>query len=184
MPTEIPIEGKPSKEIKIQGFEIFEAPMPYEAGHVLRDNEASVLNQTYHENLRNNYASDVAAAIEAAEEEGGAVDIEALKAAFVEYVGEYDFGERKGGFRTSDPVLQLAMERAREMVRKMLKRKGYKLKDIGGKKVSELAKKLVDSNPELKEWARQQVEAAKEIGISNADDLLADLDNEGEGSEA
>ena len=42
-------------EITIAG-QVFSVPVRYAAGHVLTEGEASALNQTYHENLRNNFA--------------------------------------------------------------------------------------------------------------------------------
>ncbi len=44
--------------ITIQGAN-FNAPQPYDEGHVLTVNEASALNQVFAENLRNNFAARI-----------------------------------------------------------------------------------------------------------------------------
>ena len=51
-------------QITIQG-QVFRVPLRYKAGDVLKENEAGALNQTYHENLRNNFASKVRDGVEA-----------------------------------------------------------------------------------------------------------------------
>ncbi len=175
MATPIPIEGKPTKDDLTIGGPNFSVPLPYEEGHVLRANEAEVLNQTYCENLRNNFSKTVAEAVAAAEESGGSLDIPGLQKELTEYVQEYDFGVRRGGFRTTDPVRQVAMEMARDKVRKALKRAGHKLADVGSAKISELAARAIETNPGFMEKAREQVERAQEVGLENAEELLAEL---------
>ena len=46
------------RRIKVEGL-IFNAPAPYRQGHILNENEANTLNQTFAENLRNNFAKKV-----------------------------------------------------------------------------------------------------------------------------
>ena len=43
----------------------FQAPIKYAEGDTLEANEAGALNQTYHENLRNNFAKRVQEALDA-----------------------------------------------------------------------------------------------------------------------
>ncbi len=52
----------PTKPIQINGV-ILEAPVPYDEGHPLTKNEAAALNQTYLENVGNNFRGKVEAAL-------------------------------------------------------------------------------------------------------------------------
>lgn len=174
MSTAIPIDGKPNKGLTIEEIN-FEAPLPFVEGHVLRVNEANVLNQTYHENLRNNFAKTVRDARKTAEENGSQIDEEAMRKDFAEYLQSYDFGSGRGGFRTGDPVLQEAMAIARDLVREALKSKGYKLSDVGAIKISELAKKAVETNPDIMAEAQVRVQRDREVGLVNADELLSSI---------
>lgn len=155
------IADAPRNEITIKGL-TFRAPAPFSEGHVLRENEASVLNQTLAENLRNNFASKVEAAKKAAEEAGTEVDLAALQTEFDTYAVSYDFGVRQPGSgvaRTSDPVLREAINIAAKKIREALKKKGHNLKDIPNEKIREMAKQAVAQHPELMERARVIVEA-------------------------
>lgn len=172
--TEIPVEGKPLKDITIQGVSL-DVPVPYEEGHVLRPNEANTLNQTYHENLRNNFAGEVKDALAEVEENGGSVDVAALQKSLNEYVLEYDFGVSRGGFRAQDPVMSLAIKLAKEKLRPVIKARGIKLADLGGAKLTELAKQAVEKNPGFMAEAQRQLEEAKDVALEDADELLAAL---------
>ena len=66
--------------------QLFNVPNRYAAGHVLTEGEANALNQTYHENLRNNFAGRV--------KEGG--DHATLQTELDAYAASYQFGERRG----------------------------------------------------------------------------------------
>src|SRR4249919_972251 len=91
------------EEITIQG-QAFRVPIRYSAGHTLSEGEAGALNQTFHENLRNNFAKKVAEGTEAG------VGKDALQQQLDDYANDYQFGVRTGGggFR-GDPVMTLAM---------------------------------------------------------------------------
>lgn len=116
----------PRSDITIQGA-TFAAPEPYTEGHTLSANEAAALNQLLQENLRNNFAGKVKAALEAV---GGAVDkldIEALQTEFDAYAAEYEFGARRSGTRTPvDPVGREAVRLAKKKINEALKAKGIK----------------------------------------------------------
>jgi hypothetical protein len=60
------------EQITISGHS-FNVPVRYEEGHELTAGEASALNQTYHENLRNNFAKKV-------KDAGDGADVAALQA--------------------------------------------------------------------------------------------------------
>lgn len=145
-------------EITIQG-QVFKVPIRYSAGHALTEGEAGALNQTYHENLRNNFAKKVSEGTEA----GVTKDI--LQQQLDDYANDYQFGVRTGGggFR-GDPVMTLAMNIGREMVRQAIKAKGLDLEEWPAARVSQAAKALIDSQGEdgkIVATARTQVEAEK-----------------------
>lgn len=151
--------GNGYDEITIQG-EVFRVPVRYKAGHQLNDGEAGALNQTYHENLRNNFAKRVSEGVEAG------VPKETIQQQLDDYANDYQFGVRAsgGGYR-GDPVMTLAMNIAREMVRGAIKAKGLDLEQWPASRVSQAAKALIDSQGEegkIVATARKQVEAEKE----------------------
>jgi len=145
-------------QITIQG-KTFRVPLRYSAGHQLNENEAAALNQTYHENLRNNFAKKVSDGDEAG------VPQETLQQQLDDYANEYQFGVRTGGggFR-GDPVMTLAMGVARELIRNAIKAKGYDMEQWPASRISQAAKALLDQQgPDGKiiQTARTQVEAEK-----------------------
>lgn len=135
----------------------------YAEGHVLTANEASTLNQTLFENLRNNFAKKA--------EEGGTQE------EFDAYAEAYQFGVRTGGGGGSrDPVEIEAMNLARDAVRNRILSKGMKLADFTAKAISEAAAKLVDGNPSYRETARQRVAQMQAVAAESIDDdILAAL---------
>lgn len=146
-------------QITIQG-QTFRVPIRYSEGHTLNAGEASALNQTLHENLRNNFAKKVSEGVEAG------VPLETLQQQLDDYANDYQFGVRTGGggFR-GDPVMTLAMGIAREMVRNAIKAKNLPTDDWPPSRISQMAKALLDSQGEdgkIISTARAQVEAEKE----------------------
>lgn len=162
-------DSTPTTVITIAG-QSFTAPQPYAEGHSLTANEAAALNQTYAENLRNNFASKVKEAVEA-----GSFDLELFQSRFEEYANEYEFGVRTGGGRSGDAVMVEAMKIARESVRAALVKKGFKLADVPASKVSELAKGALargdEKAQEIIALARTRVEALKDIAGIELDSL-------------
>jgi hypothetical protein len=160
----------PRTGIQIAG-ESFTVPQPYAEGHVLTANEASSLNQTYAENVRNNFASKVKEANEA-----GTFDLAVFQGRLDDYTAEYEFGQRTGGGgRSSDPVQAEAMSITRDLVRQALSKKGLKLADVPASEISRLAKaqlaKTDDARTiQIMETARQRVASAKEITDFSLDD--------------
>lgn len=135
----------------------------YAAGHVLNDNEAATLNQTFYENLRNNFAPKA--------KEG------ADQAAFDEYASQYAFGVRTGGGGSRDPIEVEAMELARDAVRKGILASGKKISDYKAAAISEAAAKYLEKKPELRELARKRVEEMRaNAETSLGDDILGALD--------
>lgn len=163
-------ESTPRETYTIAG-ESFSIPAPYAAGHHLTEGEANALNQTWAENVRNNQASKVKEAKEA-----GTFIQDVFQGRIDDYCESYEFGVRSGGGgRTSDPVMGEALNIARDMVRKALVAKGFRLSGEGAvkaAKVSELAKRLIEKNPAILDTARARVEEVRQI----ADIALGDLD--------
>lgn len=146
-------------QITIQG-QTFRVPLRYAAGHALNEGEAGALNQTFHENLRNNFASKVRDGAEAG------VDHEVLQQQLDDYANDYQFGVRTGGggFR-GDPVMTTAMNIAREMVRNALREKNIDQEQWPASKVTQAAKALLDMQGEdgkILSIARKQIETERE----------------------
>lgn len=130
-----------TQSIVIQGFD-FTIPAPYAEGHPLTANEASALNQLYAENVRNNSASRIKAAREAAEKAGAEFSLDTsmvgegddavtLRASIEDYASTYEFGARRTSTKEPvDPVQREAFRIAKEVVAGQLASKGIKQKDL------------------------------------------------------
>lgn len=168
----------PVTSITIAG-QVFEVPQPYKAGDVLNANEASALNQTYAENVRNNFASKVKEAAEAAEKEGEELNLDLLQGKLDDYVVDYEFGVRTGGGRTSDPVMAEALGITRDLVRQALSKAGKKLADYTAAQITEMAKNQLSNTDDpntvkIMATARARVEASKELTLNIQSDSLDD----------
>jgi hypothetical protein len=111
-------------DFTIQGV-VLSIPEPFLAGHVVTEGEASALNQLLAENVRNNLAEDV----KESKEKG--LSLDAIQKIVDDYVQEYEFGVRRIGFRTSDPVESAAREIALELAKRQARKAGKTLKDYG-----------------------------------------------------
>lgn len=150
-----------SHQITIAGTAFAVTPR-YAEGHTLNANEASALNQTFFENLRNNFA---AKAKEGATQED-----------FDAYAASYQFGVRTGGGGSRDPVLTEALNMARDSVRQAIKKAGKNVSEYSAASITAAAQKLVDQKPEYMEKAKQRVAEMQNIASDSiGDDLLADL---------
>jgi hypothetical protein len=158
------------EQITIAGHS-FNVPVRYEEGHELTAGEASALNQTYHENLRNNFAKKV-------KDAGAAADLAALQAELDAYAEAYAFGVRTAGTGVSrDPVMSEAMRIAVKQIKDLIRSKGGKPSDYESSQINEAAKKLL-SRPEgeqIMAVARARVEEQKQLATSNLGDLLSGL---------
>ena len=117
----------PDSEIRqftVRGIKL-NIPAPFSAGHTCTEGEASSLNQTLVENVRNNLAADIEESIK----KGEAID--ASQKMVDEYVQEYEFGVRRGGLRETDPVESAAREIALELAKRSVRKSGKSLKDYG-----------------------------------------------------
>jgi|SRR5215472_12828799 len=156
------------EQITIAGH-TFNVPVRYEEGHELTENEAGALNQTYHENLRNNFASKVKDGVAAGK------SVEDLQTELDSYAESYQFGVRTGGGPVRDPVMSEAMTIAKNKIRDHLRKKGVKWKNVEAKAVTEAAKKLIAKSPEIMELAKQRVEEAKSAAATDLESLVADI---------
>lgn len=156
--------NSPRVDITIQGLQ-FSVPQPFAEGYTLRANDANALNQTYAENLRNNFATEVKKAIADATDEAP-VDLTALQAALDEYELNYDFGVRRaGGSLPADPVAREALKLAEEAVKASLRKQQYKLTDVGAAKIRELAENAVKEHPAFTERAKEIVAVKQSVAL-------------------
>lgn len=147
---------------------VFSVYVPFSEGDVLTAGEANALNQTFAENIRNNFAKTVKTHLDA-----GTLDVEALQKALDDYQLEYEFGARRsrepGEAREStprNPTLTRAIELAREAVRRKIREIGGNIKDYTAADISARAKKAVESNPKFLETAAKQLEEEANIDLS------------------
>lgn len=157
------------EQITIAG-KVFNVPVRYEEGHELTAGEASALNQTYHENLRNNFAKKVKDASEKPDFDQASIQTELDK-----YAAEYQFGVRTGGGATRDPVQSEALRIAKDQIRTALKKKGVKLASVEASAITAAAQKLIDRDTRILELAKQRVEEAQLAAADDLSDLVASL---------
>lgn len=162
--------------ITIQGHPFLVATI-YDEGHECTAGEASQLNQVRFENLRNNFAAKVKAAIDAAN--GQSVDLSGLQTQFDDYAASYAMGVRTGGGGgTRDPVMSEAMSIARGKIKDALKKKGRNLKDVEASAITDAAKRLIADpakGPAILELARTRVAEAQAVASEDLSALVDDL---------
>ena len=155
------------EQITISG-KTFNAPLRYEEGHELSAGEANALNQTYHENLRNNFAKKVKDSIEA-----GAFSQDAIQIEFDVYAREYQFGVRSGGGQVRDPVMSEAISIAKNMIYGAMKKKNLK---ADAASITARAKELLPSRPDIMELAKKRVAEAQAIAAEDLSEVIGDLE--------
>lgn len=163
------------EDVTIAGL-IFSMTNPYAPGHVCTAGEASQLNQVRHENLRNNFAAKVRAAVEAAETAGTDVDTATLQAELDEYDSKYQMGVRQrgaGGGRVVDPVAREARSIAKDMLNNALKKKGKKVGDLSAELLKEKIDEILAKYPNITEAAKQRVAERQAIAEQELDDIAA-----------
>lgn len=158
------------EQITIAG-KAFNVPVRYEEGHELTAGEASALNQTYHENIRNNMAKKVKEA-----DEAGTLDLAAMQATIDAYANDYQFGVRAAGTGvTRDPVMSEAMRIAKKQIAELLKKSGKKVGDYEVEAINKAAKALLDKSPEIMDLAKQRVAEQQSLASADLGDLLSGL---------
>ena len=166
----------PRRSLTIAG-ETFEIAAPYSEGHTLNAAEASVLNQTYAENIRNNAAGRIKAAKEQAEANGTTFSLDTpvggegenatktLRQLITEYAESYEFGVRVArASEPVDPVEREARAIAREAINTLLKDQGVKRKDVDEAAYDE-AVSTHAKDPDIVKEAKRRVEARSKIGL-------------------
>jgi|SRR5215831_4439990 len=158
------------QELTIAG-EVFKVAPRYTEGHVLTENEASALNQTFFENIRNNMASKVKES-----KEKGDFDIDVMQDDVTKYSEEYEFGARRGPGTPKDPIRALALRFATTAVGKSLKAKHGDDHGFTAAEVKEIANKLLDHPTKGEKYLSK----AKEVYrlTSDDEDALEGLDVE------
>lgn len=164
-------------QVTISGTQ-FDIPAPYSEGHTLNAAEASVLNQTFLENIRNNAAGRIKAAKEKMGESfsvdtpvGGEGEdaSKTLRQLISDYANTYQFGVRTT--RTAEPVDPVEREArviAREVLAKALKEKGVKKADLP-ENTYEDALASYAANDKIVKEAKRRVKERESIGLDEID---------------
>lgn len=158
----------PRRPFRIQGVGL-EVPAPFNEGHTCTAAEASALNQILAENVRNNCADKIKKALNGAEP--SSLDKKALgdlQGQVDEYVGAYEFGQRRGGGGggARDPIEKEMMNLARQTVKKAMAAKGIPAKDQDAKEITRLAQDLVKKEEEKLRAVATQVHEARMEGLN------------------
>ncbi len=156
----------PTGSVIIQGKN-FDIPRPFGEGYVCTGSDAGVLNQTLAENTRNNWAERVKKELEAE-----TFDQVKVQAEIDQYLEEYEFGVRRGR-GPADPVEREALNIAKEIVRKAIREKGYKLGDIETDDINRLAEQVIADNPDVTKEAKRRVEQRNKMTAGDLDLGLA-----------
>lgn len=183
-PTDDTSTPKPF-QIVIAGLEFLVQPR-YAAGHVLLENEATALNQTYAENLRNNFASKVKAAASAqlksvievngwTEDEVKALTKEQveelstpqgealaeLNTLFTTYSADYVFSGKRAPAVPVDPVGKEAYKMAKQVLTEHFRKLNVDMKKVDN--LDDLIGGLITKNPSIREEAQRRVDTAKSL---------------------
>lgn len=166
----------PHEALVIEGLD-FTCAAPFNEGDTITAGEASALNQTLRENMRNNFAKKVKDAKTEAEKNGAEVDLSALQTELNSYTNDYEFGTGRGGFRTADPVRRKAIELAKEKVKAAFVKKGFKASEITSATLTEKAVEAIDGGkyPQFMEQAKVLVEAEQAAAAATGGDLDLDV---------
>jgi hypothetical protein len=158
-----------TQEITVQGI-VFVAPAPYHEGYVLGSAEASVLNQTLAENLRNNFAPRMKKSETPLDQDD-----------FDTYAAAYSFGGRVAGTRTvRNPVDTEERRLAKMAVNTQLKARGIKVKALDPEKYQGFINMAVATG--RYRATAEEIVAAEQAG--KTDGLEIDFGDIGEGEAA
>lgn len=156
------------EQITISGHS-FNVPVRYEEGHEMTAGEASALNQTYHENLRNNFAKKV-------KDAGESPDLGALQIELDKYAEDYQFGIRTAGAGVSrDPVASEAMRIAKKQVGELIRKSGKKVSDYEADAIVGAAKALIAKDSTIMDMARARVAEQQSLASEDLGDILSGL---------
>lgn len=139
--------------IIIQGHS-FETTLPYSEGHVIDAAEAGVLNQTWVENIRANFAKRVP-------QGANGEMLEDLRDQFKQYVEAYEFRPRGA----IDPIEREASRLARAKAGEWLNAKGLKQSELPEGRWDKMIESL-KAHPSIRGEAKRRVEALQSVAES------------------
>lgn len=146
-----------------KSFSIYQ---PFATGDTITEGEASQLNQVYAENIRNNQAKAVKAAVAA-----NTFDQDAFQSIIDAYMASYQMGVRTATVgRTTDPVMAEAMEIAKDKVKAAIVKAGGKVKDYKAADIAARAKTAIESGkyPDIMTTATAIVAARNAVSSTDA----------------
>ena len=161
----------------------FVIPQPYAAGHTLTEGEARAMNQVLAENIRNNMAPKVKAAIEGTAKDD-APTIETIDQFVADYAASYEFNATAtsaGGGRVTDPLEVEAIAIAREILKGALRAKGIPYAKVPAEIRDQKIALLAAQEATVKE-ARKRLEARRKAAESALGGI--DLSDLGVGDES
>lgn len=126
---------------------------PYGEGHKLTENEASSMNQTRKENIRNNLREQIKTM---KKENKSEKDMGSM---VLKYSETYEFGAGGGGGRTADPVKREALNICAEKIKEAIRKSGQSLKDVTTKQLNAKAEEVLSRNPQIMDQAASIVKA-------------------------
>lgn len=171
------------ESITIQGLD-FAVHSPYTAGHPLTAEEAGVLNQTFHENLRNNFAGEVKSKKEEHGDELPAAVIKALQDEFEVYADNYKFGVRRVGLRApADPVEAEAFKMIKDLIRIKVREQGKK---ADAATIAEAATQILasDRGDKYRKAAEARLKEAQKVAGESLADIVNNLSSPDEEEKA
>lgn len=165
-----------TKEITVQGITV-EVAAPYAEGHTVTEAEAAALNQVRAENIRNNTARLVKAAMKEAEVDKADDLSDEILGELISKIAEYDesyeftMASVGGGRAPADPVSKEAEKLARELIGAQLKANGKLVKDLDPE-----AYKAAIATVAAKDEVREQAKARIEERNAAAESALAGVE--------
>lgn len=171
-PSPIPTpttESTMSQSLTVQGLQ-FTVPKPFAEGHVCSAAEASALNQTFAENIRNNVAGKIRAKLEAANKDKPAeehitaagLDLNELAAMVAEYANSYSFAQRTARAPV-DPVAHEAHKIAKSKLLEAMRAKNIDPKSLSAERMEANIQALIAKYPAITEEAQRRVAASRDI---------------------
>ncbi len=171
------VSTAPRVERTINGFTL-SVPQPYAAGQVLTDATASMLNQTFAENISNNTRAALKAGVVLTEgAEATPHTVETAQSLIDSYVTEYEPGVRRGGggeARVVDPVEREARKIAKAKAIDLVKQAGHKVGDMD---MGPIVDRIFEKNRDVLMAEGKKIVRANELAREKSGSLdLGDLD--------
>jgi hypothetical protein len=178
--TETSTDASAPITIKVQG-QFFSFSPRYFEGHVLTSIEADVLNQTFGENLRNNFASRIRDAADKLAENlpdgESARDFSeeektVFASEFAAYAESYSFKTPRVGAGPVDPIDAETKKIAKAIILVHLGKKNIKASSLPEGNLEAMIKGLIAKQPQIRDEAVRRVEALKSAGDDALDGLM------------